>query len=64
MNLPPEMPISAEDWEKTPATVRAVVLLLWEENQALKGQVERILTAVMTLRQQNRDVLDYLAAAC
>jgi hypothetical protein len=26
--------------------------------------VERILTAVMTLRQQNRDVLDYLAAAC
>ena len=26
--------------------------------------VERILTAVMTLRQQKRDVLDYLAAAC
>jgi transposase len=26
--------------------------------------VERILTAVLTLRQQNRDVLDYLAAAC
>ena len=25
--------------------------------------VERILTAVMTLRQQKRDVLDYLAAA-
>jgi len=26
--------------------------------------VERILTTVMTLRQQKRDVLDYLAAAC
>jgi transposase len=26
--------------------------------------VERILTAVMTLRQQKRDVLDYLAGAC
>jgi hypothetical protein len=26
--------------------------------------VERILTAVLTLRQQNRDVLDYLATAC
>jgi transposase len=26
--------------------------------------VERILTAVITLRQQKRDVLDYLAAAC
>jgi len=26
--------------------------------------VERILTAVMTLRQQNQDVLDYLATAC
>ena len=26
--------------------------------------VEHILTVVMTLRRQNRDVLDYLAAAC
>ena len=26
--------------------------------------VERILTAVMTLRQQNRNVLDYLTSAC
>ena len=26
--------------------------------------VERILTAVITLRQQNRDVLDYLTEAC
>ena len=26
--------------------------------------VERILTTVMTLRQQKRDVLDYLEAAC
>jgi IS1 family transposase len=26
--------------------------------------VERVLTAVITLRQQNRDVLDYLTAAC
>ncbi len=26
--------------------------------------VERILTAVMTLRQQNRNVLEYLEAAC
>jgi hypothetical protein len=39
MNLPPELPISAEDWEKTPATVQAVVILLWEENQALKAQM-------------------------
>ncbi len=39
MNLPPELPISAEDWEKTPATVQAVVILLWEENQTLKAQM-------------------------
>ena len=34
--------------------------------QSVKGTlfVERILTAVITLRQQKRDVLDYLAAAC
>ena len=39
MNLTPELPISAEDWEKTPTTVEAVVILLWEENQALKAQM-------------------------
>jgi transposase len=42
MNLPPELPISAEDWENTPATVQAVVILLWQENQTLKAQVAKL----------------------
>jgi transposase len=34
------------------------------QSEAGSQFVERILTAVTTLRQQRRDVLDYLAAAC
>ena len=59
MNLAPELPISAEDWEKTRATVQTVVSLLWEENQALKArmvqlqnQVEKLQTEVEKLREQ------------
>src|SRR5450759_842349 len=59
MNLPPEMPVLAEDWEKTPATVQAEVILLWEENQALKAQmvelqnqVEKLQTEVEKLRER------------
>ena len=59
MNLPPELPISAEDWEKTPATVQAAVILLWEENLALKAQmvqmqnqIEKLQTEVEKLRER------------
>src|SRR5713101_7640986 len=44
--------------------------VLWRRRsfgtQSAQGSqfVERILTAVTTLRQQQRDVLDYLTAAC
>lgn len=34
------------------------------QSEAGSRFVERILTVVTTLRQQNRDVLDYLTAAC
>jgi transposase len=34
------------------------------QSQAGSRFVERILTAVTTLRQQHRDVLDYLTQAC
>ena len=57
--MPPEMPVLAEDWEKTPATVQAEVILLGEENQALKAhmvqlqnQVEKLQTEVEKLREQ------------
>ncbi|HEX7433653.1 MAG TPA: MbeD/MobD family mobilization/exclusion protein, partial [Anaerolineaceae bacterium] len=59
MNLAPELPISAEDWEKTRATVQTVVSLLWEENQALKAhmvqlqnQVEKLQTEVEKLGER------------
>ena len=59
MKLPPELPISAEDWEKTPATVQSVVKLLWQENQAIKSQmvqmqnqIEKLQTEVEKLRER------------
>ena len=54
MNLPPELPITAEDWEKTPATVQAVVILLWEENQALKAQMVQMRNQIEKLGAQSR----------
>jgi len=41
MNLLPELPITPEDWEKTPATVQGVVILFRQENQTLKEQVDK-----------------------
>jgi len=42
MKLPPELPITAEDWEKTPATVQGVIVMFWRDNQTLKEQVNRL----------------------
>jgi hypothetical protein len=39
MNLLPELSIPAEDWERTPPSVQAVLLALWQENQTFKGQM-------------------------
>ena len=33
------MPIPREDWDRTPPSVQAIVIALWQENQALKQQV-------------------------
>lgn len=52
MNLPPELPISAEDWKNTPATVQAVVILLWQENQTLKEQVAQLESQVAGLQAE------------
>lgn len=42
MNLPPGMPIPVEDWEKTPPSVQAVIVMIWRDNQTLKEQVEKL----------------------
>ena len=46
------MPIPQEDWEKTPPSIQAVLVLLWEENQILKGQVERLQSQVDKLNER------------
>jgi transposase len=50
MNLPAGLPITAEDWEKTPLSVQTLVITLWEENQILKAQVARLQSQVETLQ--------------
>ncbi len=52
MNLPPGLSISAEDWEQTPLSVQALVILFWQENQALKQQVATLQAEVEKLREQ------------
>ena len=42
MKCPPEVPITPEDWEKTPASVQAVIVKFWQDIQTLKLQVEKL----------------------
>jgi len=39
LQLPPDLPIPPEDWTQTPVSVKAVLLLLYEEVQTLKQEV-------------------------
>jgi hypothetical protein len=50
MKLSPELPISAEDWEHAPATLQAVILLVWRENQTLREQVAKLQNQVEGLQ--------------
>jgi transposase len=52
MNLPPGLPIPEEDWDCTPLSVQAVVIALWQENQALKQQVAALQEQVTTLQAE------------
>ncbi len=40
--FPPELPVSSEDWARTPAAVQAVVLMLWGEVQPLRAKVAEL----------------------
>jgi transposase len=42
MEMPLGLPITAEDWENTPASVQGVIIMLWREIQTLKEQVEKL----------------------
>jgi len=52
MPLPPELPITEEDWNRTPPAVQAVVIALWQQVQALQAQVAALQTEVAQLREQ------------
>ena len=52
MNLPPGLPIPQEDWERTPLSVQAVVIALWQENQLLKQQVVSLQQQVSALQAE------------
>jgi transposase len=51
-DLPPELPISPEDWAHTPAAVQAVVLMLGEEVQMLRAKVARLEAQVALLEER------------
>jgi transposase len=42
MEMPPGLPITAEDWENTPASVQGVIIMLWREIQTLKEQMAKL----------------------
>jgi transposase len=42
MEMPLGLPITAEDWENTPASVQGVMIMFWRDNQTLKEQMEKL----------------------
>jgi transposase len=52
MPLPPQLPISEEDWNHTPLAVQAVVIALWQQVQTLQAQVATLQAEVAQLREQ------------
>ncbi len=50
--LPPELPISSDDWAHTPPAVKAVVLMLWEEAQLLRAKVATLEARVAMLEER------------
>ena len=52
MPRPPELPITEEDWNRTPPAVQAVMIALWQQEQALQAQVAALQAEVAQLREQ------------
>jgi transposase len=52
MPLPPELPITEEDWNRTLPAVQAVMIALWQQVQALQAQVTALQAEVAQLREQ------------
>jgi len=49
---PPELSITEDDWNRTPAAVQAVVQVLWQQVQALQAQVQALQAQVGALQTE------------
>jgi len=52
METHPGLPISFEEREKTPIVVKAVLIALWEENQASKQQVPALESQIKSMQAE------------
>ena len=52
MKMPPDFPSNAQDWEMTPLAMRTLVVLLWQENRALKRHLYHLQGQVGKLGEQ------------
>ena len=52
MSRPPELPITEEDWNRTPPVVQAVVITLWQQVQTLQAQVANLQAQVGSLQAE------------
>jgi len=52
MSLPPELPITEEDWNHTPPAVQAVVNTLWQQVQTFQVQVANLQAQVGALQAE------------
>lgn len=50
--MPTGLPITAQEWVKTPPSVQAVLVLLWQDNRKLKEQVMKLQAEVEQLRER------------
>jgi hypothetical protein len=47
-----ELPINPKDWEATPQVVQTVVVMLWQEKQAMVGQIMQLQKQVTELQME------------
>ena len=52
MEKPPGLPIPPQEWAKTPLSVQAMVVMLWQENQTLKEQGQQLQEKVAQLQTE------------
>lgn len=52
MKKPIELPIKPKDWEATPQSVQAVVVMLWQEKQAIAEQMMEMKKQIVELQRE------------